>query len=134
MPWPIWMPRLQPRLNPAALRRAGRAGSLADLEHVGRRTGLTRHTPLRAFRRGDVVAVGVNFGQRSDWVRNVLAAGAARMALGGLCLELTEPRLLTLQEAGWVFPWWFRIGLRHLVRTEHCLVLTVAAESALSGA
>jgi hypothetical protein len=48
-------------VNERALRFAGR-GALADVEHVGRRTGLVRRTPVRAFRTHDTVVIGVNFG------------------------------------------------------------------------
>ena len=129
MPWPTFL-RPHRMINRVALRIAGHAGSLVDLEHVGRRSGIVRHTPVRAFRRGDVVAVGANFGAESDWVQNVLAAGACSLTMSGQVLDLDEPRLVTLSEASWVFPAWFRLGLRHLVRTDHCLVLTVRGRSA----
>jgi deazaflavin-dependent oxidoreductase (nitroreductase family) len=133
MPWPAFM-RHQQRFNGLALRYAGRLGSLADLEHVGRRSGTTRHTPVRAFRRGTTVAVGANFGAQSHWVRNVLAAGECRMTLHGDRLRLTEAQLVPLAEAAWVFPWWFRLGLRRLVHTDHCLLLRAADGSGSSAA
>jgi len=94
------------RLNAVALRLAGRA-ALADLEHVGRCSGVVRHTPVRAFRRGDLVVVGANFGRESDWVKNVLAAGMPR---------------------------WFGLGLRYVVRTVDCVELTVVGSAAVSRA
>lgn len=127
MPWPQVMRRYRRRLDPLALRFAGRVGSLADLEHVGRTTGTTRHTPVRAFRRGDVVAVGANFGVGSQWVKNVVAAGTCTMTLRGARLRLTDPQVVPLVDAQWVFPWWFRTGLRRLARTERCLLMTVSA-------
>ena len=128
MPWPAFLRPMHHTVNPVALRVAGRAGSLVDLEHVGRRSGITRHTPVRAFRRGTTVAVGANFGAGSDWVKNVLAANGCSMTMSGRLLALTEPRLVPLPEAAWVFPAWFRLGLRHLVRTDRCLVLTVTSD------
>jgi deazaflavin-dependent oxidoreductase (nitroreductase family) len=113
-------------VNRVGVRVAGRAGSLVELEHVGRRSGTVRHTPVRAFRRGDVVAIGANFGAESDWVKNVVAAGGCSMRMSGRVLDLAEPRVVTFPEAAWIFPAWFRLGLRYLVRTDHCLVLTVA--------
>ena len=129
MPWPAFLRPMHRGVNLVAGRIAGRAGSLVDLEHIGRRTGAVRHTPVRAFRRGDTVAVGANFGAGSDWVRNVLVADGCRMTMSGRLLDLTEPRLVTLPEAAWVFPAWYRMGLRYLVRTDRCLVMTVTSSA-----
>jgi len=122
------MGRYRSRIEATALRRAGRLGSLARIDHVGRRSGLARHTPVRAFRSGNLVAVGVNFGVGSQWVQNVLAAGSCRMILRGRELHLEQCRLVPLAEAKPLFPWWFATGLRWVVRTDHCLVLRVRDE------
>ena len=125
MPWPSFTQPFHRWVNPIALRFAGGFGSLVVLEHLGRRSGKVRHTPVRAFRRDGVVAVGANFGAQSDWVKNVLAAGGYRMTMRGHRLRLSEPRLVPLEEAMAVFPAWFSLGLRYLVHTEKCLLLTV---------
>ncbi len=113
--------------DPAALRMAGRVGSLADLEQRGRTSGLVRHTPVRAFRRGDTVAIGVNFGPQSQWVRNVLAADECWITLRGKRIHLVDPQLVSLGEAAHHFPGWFAWGLRRVVRTQECLVGRVAS-------
>lgn len=51
-----------------ALHLTGRAAS-ADLEHTGRRSGTVRHMPVRAFRTGGTVVIGLNFGRQTDWRR-----------------------------------------------------------------
>ncbi len=112
--------------EPLALKLAGRVGSLVDLEQVGRKSGTVRHTPVRAFRRGETVVIGANFGSQAQWVRNVLAAGGCRMRMRGRWFRLTGPRLVSLVEAEHLFPRWFAWALRRVVRTEHCLVMTVA--------
>jgi deazaflavin-dependent oxidoreductase (nitroreductase family) len=127
MPRPAFLRPLHRGINLVTLKIAGHAGSLVDLQHIGRRTGTARHTPVRAFRRGDTVAVGVNFGVESDWVKNVLATGGCSMTMSGRRLDLTEPRLVALSDAAWVFPAWFHLGLRYLVRTDRCLVLNVGS-------
>ena len=73
------------------------------------------------------MAVGANFGAQSDWVKNVLAAGGCRMTMRGNRLRLSEPRLVPLEEAMAVFPPWFSLGLRYLVHTDKCLLLTVVS-------
>ena len=119
-------------LNRTALRLAGH-GSLADLEHVGRRSGVVRHTPLRAFRSQDSVVVGINFGTRSDWLQNLRAAGRGRMLLKGELLELGAPTVVPVREGVRGMPWWFGLGLRFLVRTRECVVLPVLAAEPASG-
>ena len=73
-------------VNTMTLRLAGHA-AFADLEHTGRKSGTVRHTPVRAFRTGDTVVVGLNFGRQSDWYQNIRAAGTCRMRLGGELLK-----------------------------------------------
>ncbi|WIY00891.1 nitroreductase family deazaflavin-dependent oxidoreductase [Amycolatopsis mongoliensis] len=123
MPWPPFLKPAHTIINPIALRRAGRAGSLAVVIHRGRRSGRTYRTPVRAFRRGDIVAIGANFGANSDWVQNILAAGEGELRLRGELCRLTEPRLLRLDELPPVFPRWYRWVLRSLVHTHQCLVM-----------
>ena len=42
-----------------------------------------RHTPVRAFRSGDTVTIGLNFGRQSDWYQNIKAAGTCRIRMSG---------------------------------------------------
>jgi deazaflavin-dependent oxidoreductase (nitroreductase family) len=114
------------RLNRMMLHLAGHA-AFADLEHVGRRSGTVRHTPVRAFRVGDTVVVGVNFGRESDWLKNITSAGACRMRLGKEDLSLGAPRLVPAAEGTRDIPRLFRFGLRHLARTRECAVLPIVA-------
>jgi deazaflavin-dependent oxidoreductase (nitroreductase family) len=71
----------------------------AVIVHTGRRSGRTYRTPVLAFRRGRRFEVAVLYGERSDWVRNLLAAGGGRVVRGGRTYELREPRLLAASEA-----------------------------------
>lgn len=67
-------------------------GPFAELEHVGRRSGREYRIPINAFRDGDVVTIALTYGPRTDWLRNVRAAGGARMLLGRELLTLGPPR------------------------------------------
>ena len=49
-------------VNNMTLHLAGHT-AFADVEHVGRKSGIVRHTPVRAFRVGDTVIIGLNFGR-----------------------------------------------------------------------
>ena len=92
MPIPRAITRFNLRvLNPMTLRLAGR-GSMVDLEHVGRRSGTVRHTPLMAFRRGDVVTIALTYGPDVEWLKNIRAAGRCRMRIGDGIVHLGAPR------------------------------------------
>jgi deazaflavin-dependent oxidoreductase (nitroreductase family) len=96
MPMPRWWTHINKRVfNPMELRR----GSRPVLTHVGRSSGTTYRTPLDAHPvEGGYVFVLV-YGSRSDWVRNALAAGRARLTAEGRDIELTAPRLISGDEA-----------------------------------
>ncbi len=66
-------------VNHMTLHLAGHA-AFADLEHVGRKSGIVRHTPVRAFRAGDTVIIGLNLGRRSDWYQNITQPAPAASA------------------------------------------------------
>lgn len=113
-------------INKIALRVVGRS-AIADLEHAGRSSGRRYHTPVRAFRTGDTVVIAINFGTRSDWLRNVLAAGGCRMRLRKQFMELSNPRVVPIDQALAGMPRVFGFGLRYVVRTRQCLELSVVS-------
>jgi deazaflavin-dependent oxidoreductase (nitroreductase family) len=107
--------------------------AFADLEHVGRRSGTLRHTPVRAFRTGDTVVVGLNFGRESDWFKNIKVAGTCGMRLGNRQLRLGAPTLVPVEQGIRNVPWLFRFAFRHLVHTSECVVLPVLDERTVPG-
>lgn len=75
------------------------------LETVGRKSGLTRLSPLLYAREGDsVIVAGSNFGQdhHPAWTANLIARPEARIVVGGRTLPVTAT-LLAGEEAraGW---------------------------------
>lgn len=96
MPMPRWWGRLNKRVfNP----RAVASGKWPVLIHRGRVSGTDHHTPLDAHPvDGGYLFVPV-YGPDSDWVRNVLAAGDARLRVDGGEVRLTSPRLIGADEA-----------------------------------
>jgi deazaflavin-dependent oxidoreductase (nitroreductase family) len=75
-------------LGPFARRLPG----FAVLAHVGRRSGRVRHTPVNLFRDGDRYVIALTYGADSQWVRNVLAAGAVDIETrGALARPRTDP-------------------------------------------
>jgi deazaflavin-dependent oxidoreductase (nitroreductase family) len=114
------------------LHLAGHA-AFADLEHVGRRSGEVRHTPVRAFRTGDRVVVGLNFGRESDWFKNIKASGTCDMRLGNRQLRLGAPTLVPAEQGIRDVPWLFRFAFRHVVHTNEFVVLPVLDERTVHG-
>jgi hypothetical protein len=74
------------------------ASELGTLEHFGRRTGTRHLTPLHAIPAPEGFRFAVPLGDRSEWARNVLAAGHCRMQLHDIVYELDEPVLLAPTE------------------------------------
>jgi deazaflavin-dependent oxidoreductase (nitroreductase family) len=56
---------------------------LIVLEHTGRRSGRAYATPLLALHLGQALLVSTVRGQRSNWARNLAAAGRAFIWVGG---------------------------------------------------
>ena len=61
-------------LNKLTIKLAGR-GYFADLEHIGRKPGVTDHTPIMAFRHGDTLTIALTYGPNVRWLKNIRAAG-----------------------------------------------------------
>lgn len=120
--------RLRGTANTTALHFAGHA-AVADLEHAGRKSGIVRHTPVRAFRAGDTVVVGLNFGRQSDWYQNIKAAGTCRMRLGDEQLTLGAPTLAPAGQGVKDMPWLFGFALRHGARTAEIVRLPILRAS-----
>jgi deazaflavin-dependent oxidoreductase (nitroreductase family) len=66
----------------------------AVVEHVGRRSGTVRHSPVNLFRHGDRFVIALTYGAGSEWVRNVQAAGEFTVITRGRRRPLTEPELV----------------------------------------
>jgi deazaflavin-dependent oxidoreductase (nitroreductase family) len=83
-------------LNPLLIKLAGRRFfPLAQIHHLGRRSGKAYVTPTSAHRHGDVLLIALTFGNQSDWSRNVQAAGGCTIWLGGRTYRATSPEIVT---------------------------------------
>lgn len=90
MPVPRFMAKVNRRLfNPIELRR----GKRPVLVHEGRSTGRRFETPLDAHRVDGGYVFFAMYGPETDWVRNILHAGTARLRIGDDVTELVAPRL-----------------------------------------
>jgi deazaflavin-dependent oxidoreductase (nitroreductase family) len=114
-------------INPFTLRLAGH-GSMADLEHVGRSSGRTFHTPLMAFRDGQTVTVALTYGPDVQWLKNVTAAGGGRMRLRGEHLTLGAPHPLDARAGMARMPNPQRLILRRLIRCRDFVEFQVLSD------
>jgi len=91
MPMPRWLAHINKRVfNPIEVRR----GARPVLIHTGRTSGKTYRTPLDTHPLPDGYLFIPLYGPRTDWVKNVLAAQAARLCVDGHEIELQSPRLV----------------------------------------
>ncbi len=96
MPLPRWLAQINKRtFNKMEVKK----GERPVLIHEGRSSGRTYQTPLDAHPVDGGYIFIVNYGTRSDWVKNILATGRATLRLAAQEIELTMPRLLTEDEA-----------------------------------
>jgi deazaflavin-dependent oxidoreductase (nitroreductase family) len=87
-------------MRPLALRSAGKQGSgTSVVRHVGRRSGRTYDTPVVAVRHGDSFLVALPYGERTDWLKNVLASGSAIIVANGHSYEVDRPEVIPMAEA-----------------------------------
>ena len=87
-------------LNPLIRRAAGgkHVSMVAQIHHRGRRSGHIYVTPASARLTPDGFVVPLTFGDRSDWCRNILAAGQCTIRLKAVDYLAFEPVLLVGDE------------------------------------
>jgi deazaflavin-dependent oxidoreductase (nitroreductase family) len=110
---PTWLRHwVTERFNPLIVRYGlvgGEHSPWAFVEHVGRKSGMVRRTPILPHVSGDHVVVPLPYGRNVHWARNVLAAGHCRMQLHAQVYELDEPQVLPASEVE-EMPGWRRSG------------------------
>lgn len=101
MPMPRWLAGINKRVfNPLEIKR----GVRPVLIHTGRSSGKTYQTPLDAHPVEGGYLFLPMYGPRTDWVRNILAAGTARLRIEGREIELGSPRLVKKDVAWGLLP------------------------------
>ncbi|CAN5307614.1 nitroreductase family deazaflavin-dependent oxidoreductase [soil metagenome] len=82
-------------LNPIMGALAGQKNSYAGLiRHAGRKSGKQYSTPVGVDRVPDGFIVPLGYGDRVDWLQNVLAAGRATVVAEGETHGVTEPQVI----------------------------------------
>jgi deazaflavin-dependent oxidoreductase (nitroreductase family) len=87
-------------MRPLAMRSAGKEGSSTSVvRHVGRRSGRTYETPVTAVRHDDSFFVALPYGERTDWLKNVIDCGSATIVTNGQAYEVDRPAVIPMAEA-----------------------------------
>jgi deazaflavin-dependent oxidoreductase (nitroreductase family) len=88
-----------------AIDSAGTPGAYASLvRHVGRTSGRSYETPVRAVATDDGLVITLPYGSDTDWVKNVVAGGSATVVHEGQTFEVVNPEIVTGPEPGRWFP------------------------------
>lgn len=104
MVFPPWLERFQikyfnPMLKPVARYLPG----TAIIKHRGRKSGMPYETIVTAYRKGPVLAIALAHG-KTNWVKNVLAAGEADVHFIRKDVHITNPRVLPAGSDGTGLP------------------------------
>jgi deazaflavin-dependent oxidoreductase (nitroreductase family) len=87
-------------MRPLALRSAGKEGSNTSVvRHVGRRSGQAYSTPVIAVQHDDSFLIALPYGQRTDWLKNVLSKGSATIVSNGHAYEVDRPEVVPMRDA-----------------------------------
>lgn len=66
---------------------------------MGRRSGRTYETPVVAVKHDDEFLIALPYGQRTDWLQNVLAKGEATIVMKGNRYPADHPEVVPLADA-----------------------------------
>lgn len=106
--------------NPIQRMWADKLPGFALVVHTGRKSGRTYRTPVNAFSVPGGFAVLLGYGTRTDWVRNLLAAGGGELVHRRQRYLVTAPRLVNGAEARALLPRALRVVSR-IVRNDDVL-------------
>src|ERR1700726_4986115 len=80
--------------NRITSRFADRLPGFGILTHVGRKSGRLYRTPVNVFRAPEGFLIALTYGRESEWVKNVIAAGACQLETRGVLYQLSAPTIV----------------------------------------
>jgi deazaflavin-dependent oxidoreductase (nitroreductase family) len=86
---------------------------MATIKHRGRKSGKPYETIVTAYRKGTVLAIVLSHG-KTDWVKNVLAAGEADVHFIRRDVHIVNPRILPAGSSADGLPWMARLQSRKI--------------------
>lgn len=114
MVYPVWFENIQVKyLNPALKPIARYLPGTATIEHRGRKSGKQFKTIVTTYRKGNVLTIALGHG-KTDWVKNVLAAGQADVRYARKVVHVTNPRILEAGADGEGLPALAKLQLRRM--------------------
>ena len=94
MKFPVWLENFQIKyINPLAVPIARFTPGITVIRHRGRKSGRDFQTAVSAYRKDSTVAIMLAHG-KTNWVKNILAAGEADIRIGRRDLHLVNPRIV----------------------------------------
>lgn len=95
VPFPQWLARLNKvGLNRVAKLVAPSLPGMGVVVHKGRRSGRTYQTPVNVFRTPGGFVIALTYGaEKTEWVKNVVAAGGCEVRTGGRSYQADSPRV-----------------------------------------
>ena len=82
------------------MRSAGtEQSSTSVVRHVGRRSGRSYETPVVAVAHDDGFLIALPYGDRTDWLKNVLASRTATVVTHGQAYEVDQPQVIPMTDA-----------------------------------
>ena len=86
---------------------------MAIIKHRGRKSGKPYETIVTAYRKGNMLAIALVHG-KTDWVKNVLAAGEADVHFIRRDVHIVNPRILPAGSSADGLPWMARLQSRKI--------------------
>lgn len=109
MIYPPWFENFQVKyFNPMIKPLARYMPGFATIKHRGRKSGKSYETIVTAYREGNVLAIALGHG-KTDWVKNVLAAGEADVHFIRRTVHITNPRIVPAGSGAEGLPWMARV-------------------------
>jgi deazaflavin-dependent oxidoreductase (nitroreductase family) len=114
MVYPPWFENLQVKyLNRAIKPFARFLPGTGTIEHLGRTSGKPYETIVTTYRKDNVLAIALGHG-KTDWVKNVLAAGQADLRFARSQVHIINPRILPAGSDGAGLPRLARLQVRRM--------------------
>ena len=102
-------------INPRQLQSAGTPGAYAAvIRHRGRTSGRSYETPVGVVATDDGFAVALVYGERTNWLQNVLASGSATIVHEGQTWQVDRPVVVPMRTVESLFAAGDRQGFRVL--------------------
>ena len=80
--------------NRITSRFAARLPGFGILTHVGRKSGKVYRTPVNVFRAPGGFLIALTYGRESEWIKNVVDAGACQLETRRAVYQLSAPTIV----------------------------------------